>query len=98
MIKKVQDYIKRNKMIDIGDTLIVGVSGGPDSMCLLNILVAIKEEYKLSIIAAHINHGLRGKEADDDEKYVEDYCSDKGIIFRAIKVNADEIARQKNIF
>ncbi|MCM1992048.1 tRNA lysidine(34) synthetase TilS [Oceanirhabdus seepicola] len=97
MIKKVENYIKDNNMMDIGDTIIVGVSGGPDSMCLLNILVALKDKYKLRIIVSHINHGLRGKEADDDEKYVEKYCQSKGIIFRAIKVNANEIANIRKI-
>jgi len=97
MIKKVENYIKDNKMMDVGDTIIVGVSGGPDSMCLLNILVELKDKYKLQIIVSHINHGLRGKDADDDEKYVEEYCECKGIIFRGIKVDANEIAKIRKV-
>ncbi|WBW97942.1 tRNA lysidine(34) synthetase TilS [Oceanirhabdus sp. W0125-5] len=97
MINKVESYIKYNNMIDVGDTLIVGVSGGPDSMCLLNILLSLKEKYKLRIVVAHINHGLRGKESDDDEKYVEKYCEGNGMIFRAININVDEIAKSRKI-
>lgn len=70
MLDKIRRTIKKYRMIDKGDTIVVCVSGGIDSVVLLHILTELREEYKLSIIAAHINHCLRGKESDRDEEFV----------------------------
>ncbi len=70
-----------------GTTLIVGVSGGPDSMVLLAILKKISISYPLTLIVAHINHELRGEESDLDEKLVEETCRKYGLTFETEQVN-----------
>ncbi len=78
MSNAVADIIKNtiiaNSMLIANDKIIVGVSGGADSMCLLHFLLSIKQEYNLELIVAHINHNLRGEEALRDQNMVENYC------------------------
>ncbi len=74
MFEKVLCTVKKYNMLCENDTVIVGVSGGADSVCLLHILNRLSECYNLSIRVVHINHGIRGKDSDDDEKYVEELC------------------------
>lgn len=80
--EKVKQTIIKYKLIESGDKIVVGVSGGPDSISLINILNEIKEEKLLGIefnlIVAHINHKIR-EEADSDQKFVEEYCKQKNI-------------------
>jgi tRNA(Ile)-lysidine synthase len=71
---KVLDTIKEYKMFNENDKVIVAVSGGPDSICLLHILYKLRDELKITLFAAHVNHCLRGEEADADEEYVGEYC------------------------
>lgn len=56
---KVLNTIKRYEQIKSGDTIVVGVSGGPDSICLLNVLKNLQNELKINIVVAHINHMIR---------------------------------------
>jgi len=70
---KVLNYIKSQNLISFGDSLICAVSGGADSVCMLDILVSLKYELSLTLYVAHLNHGLRGAEADRDELFVKNY-------------------------
>ena len=75
MKEKVIETIKKNKLIINGDKVVLGVSGGPDSISMLNVLREIKEEkiIEYEIVVAHINHLIR-EEAIEDEEYVKNYC------------------------
>ena len=79
MLNKVIDYIKENKLIQQGDQILVALSGGPDSVCLLHILYELKDKFNLTLGAIHINHMLRGEESDKDEKYIVKLCDELGI-------------------
>lgn len=70
LLKKVRKTIEKYSMLKKGDRVLVAVSGGPDSIALLNILYELREEYNLKLMVVHLNHGLRGKESDRDEKFV----------------------------
>ena len=70
MLNKVKKTITHHAMLQRGERLIVAVSGGPDSVALLKVLTLIAAEYKLSLVVAHLNHGLRGAEAEEDERFV----------------------------
>lgn len=70
MLQKVRETIARHAMLEQGERLIVAVSGGPDSVALLKALTLIAPEYRLRLVVAHLNHGLRGIEADEDEAFV----------------------------
>ena len=76
---KVKEAILKNNLIEEKDSVIVGVSGGPDSICLLHILNSIKDEYNIKIYAAHLNHRIRGIESQKDAAYVAKICDDMGI-------------------
>ena len=74
MEEAVLKTIKKYNLIQEGDKIVLGISGGPDSMSMLHILNEIKnEKNNFEIIVAHINHQIR-EEAIDDEKYVVEYC------------------------
>lgn len=90
MICKVDKTIDRYQMLKKDDTVIVALSGGSDSMTLLNILYGLRDKYNLNIIAAHVNHCLRGAESDRDEAFVKNYCEAKGIEYRVLKINVSE--------
>ena len=70
MFRKVSQYIKENNLIEDGDRIVVGVSGGADSVCLLHLLHGLYREKPVELIVVHINHGIRGKDADMDEQFV----------------------------
>jgi len=69
-LKKVKETIAAHAMLAPGDAVLIGVSGGPDSMALLHGLRAVSDDYRLHLGIAHLNHGLRRKDADKDEKFV----------------------------
>lgn len=89
--------IKENKMLEENDKVIVAVSGGPDSMCLLHILNTYKDKLKISIAVAHVNHCIRGEEADKDEYFVEKFCERLNIEFYSIKIDVNKLSLEKNI-
>jgi tRNA(Ile)-lysidine synthase len=72
---------------DIKGPLIVGVSGGPDSLCLLHVLVQIKSKINIDIHVAHLNHLLRGAESDDDADYVAKISSSLGVLATIVRRN-----------
>lgn len=98
MKQKVLETIKKFNLIKDGDKIVLGVSGGPDSISMLNILNEIKHEQsiKFEIYVAHVNHLIR-KEAIDDEKYVEDYCNKKDIECYIKRIDVEQIANNKKI-
>ena len=74
MLKEnVIDTIKRYNLIKSGDSIVIGVSGGPDSICLLHILNELKQELNFNIYVAHVNHLIR-KEAGEETEYVQEFC------------------------
>ena len=91
--KKVLDTISRYKLIQEKDKVIVAVSGGPDSMCLLNLLYnfKIKNIKNYELYVAHVNHCIR-KEAIEDEKYVKQYCQKREIPCYIKRVNVSKVA------
>ena len=86
MIEKVKNAIKKHRMLNTGECVVVAVSGGPDSVALLKFLALISAEYGLTLIVAHLNHGLR-KEADDEEQFVRRISEDMGIAFECRRVD-----------
>lgn len=79
VLQKVRETVTRHNMLERGDKVLVGVSAGPDSVCLLHVLKELKEEYGLSLYIAHLHHGFRGSEADEDVRFVQDMGESLGI-------------------
>lgn len=77
--------VKKYNLIKKGDRILIGLSGGADSVCLALLLREIKEEYDLTLSAVHINHLLRGEEADRDMNFCIDFCEKIGIPLKVYK-------------
>lgn len=95
MLKEtVEKTIIKYNMIEKGEKIVVGVSGGPDSITLLDILIELKEKYKLTLYVAHINHCIR-ENAIIDEQYVKNFCQKNNIQFFIKKENIIEKAKKE---
>ena len=94
-----EDIIKKwekDGLINFQDKVVVGVCGGPDSMCLLDLMLKCKEKFDLQIVVAHINHGIR-IDSDEDEKYVVNYCDKNEIPVYVKKVDVADFAKINKI-
>lgn len=89
--EQVIDTIKKYNLIKENDSIVIGVSGGPDSICLLHILNEIKNELNFKIYVAHINHMIR-EEADSETEYVKEFCKSLGIECYIKRIDVVEIA------
>ena len=96
MKNKVITYIQENHMIEAGDTVVAGVSGGADSVCLLLMLLKYRENCPFDLIAAHVHHGLRAN-ADGDEAYVRALCDKFGVPLRVLHIDAKEEAKSRGV-
>ena len=74
MLNKLREFSRQQELIQPGDSIVCAVSGGADSMALLWALYLLKEEWNLTVSAAHFNHNLRGAESDRDEAFVREFC------------------------
>ena len=100
MKNKVLKTIKKYNLIENGDKLVLGVSGGPDSIAMLNILndLRIEKDIELdfNIVVAHINHMIRD-EAIEDENFVKKFCEEKGIEFYSKSIDVKKLANTNKI-
>lgn len=100
MEEKILETIKQFELIESGDKIVIGVSGGPDSMCLLNSLNNIRKDkdnnLSFDICVAHINHMIR-EEADLETEYVEDYCNKNNIPIYIKRADVIKIAEENRI-
>lgn len=96
MLKKVLRTIHEHSIFSVGDTVIVAVSGGVDSVVLLDILASMKE-LRLRLVVAHLNHRLRGDESDGDEAFVRKLAEKYGVTFVTQAVDVRQLSRDKNL-
>ena len=100
MKEEVLETIKKYNMIENGEKVVLAVSGGPDSICMLDILNDIKNDETIDInfeiVVAHVNHMIR-KEAEEDEKYVKKYCEEKQIEFYSKSIDVQKMANNNKI-
>lgn len=93
LIRTVEKY----NMLQNGDSVIVALSGGADSVALLDALNSIKEKYNLTLYAVHVNHGLRGEEAQRDENFCKSLCEKYGVKLFVRHENVSELAKKYKI-
>ena len=98
MIEKVIETIKKYNLIEDGDKIILAVSGGPDSISMLDILYKIQQNEKINfkIVVAHVNHMIR-EEAMEDAIYVKDFCEKRNIEFYLKSIDVKKIANNNKI-
>lgn len=94
---KVDKLIEKENMLNNGDTVVVGVSGGADSMFLLNYLLSVQEKLNLKLIVANVEHGIRGQESIDDTKFVREFCSKYNLCFKTISIDAINGAKEQGM-
>jgi len=95
MLDKITAYIKEWHMLEQNDNVIVGISGGADSVCLLFVLYKLREVFSLKITGVHVNHGLRGEEAIRDEDFAVRLCRQMGIFCAVYRKDVRMIAKQR---
>ena len=83
-MKEAQEFL--NNYLSKNDVIVIGVSGGPDSMCLLNVLNYYQKKLNIKIICAHVNHGLR-EESKEEAEFVRKYCLKHNCVFEYMKIN-----------
>ena len=95
ILEKIKDTIKKYNMIEPGDGVVVGLSGGPDSVCLFHSLCSLRNELAIGdITAVHINHGLRGEESDGDEESARALAESLNADFISFKYDVNKIAAE----
>lgn len=93
-VKKVQQYAFHNGLIKIGDKIVVGFSGGPDSMALICVLDNLKRKQKLELVVVHVNYHQRGIESENDEKFVREFAEKNSL---ELKVFDYKKGKSKNL-
>lgn len=96
MVTKVLAYMEKYRMIEKDGTIIAGVSGGADSVCLLFVLLQIRKQIPFRVVVVHVNHGIR-KEAEEDAAYVAELCRRESIPFYLIEENVKGYAEAHGI-
>ncbi len=84
-MKNVMEYLLNESGIRYRDTVCIGVSGGPDSMALLDLLIKLKKELDLVLVVCHVNHNVR-KESEEEEAYLRNFCKEVGLCFECMKI------------
>lgn len=94
MIEEIRKEMEQFHMLEQGDRVLIGFSGGADSVCLTQILYELSEQYKLTLGAIYCHHGIRGEEADEDGRFVKAFCQERGIAFYEAEERVEERARR----
>lgn len=97
MTDKVFSFVNKHNMINKGDTVICGLSGGADSVCLLLVLCGISRKIGFTVKALHVNHCLRGAESDHDENFCRKLCAELDVPFKAVSCNVTAFAEEKQL-
>jgi len=95
MLDKVTGAIKEYRLIEKGDKVLVAVSGGPDSVALLMALIQLSKKLKFTLAAAHLNHRLRGKEADEDANFVKALAKSLNIPLASKEVDIKSLKQRR---
>ena len=96
MIEAVLKTIEKYNLIDSGDKIVLGVSGGPDSLFMLDILNKLREKLQIEIVVAHINHMIR-PEAEEEEQFVKEFCGKINVEFYSKRIEVEKYANNNKI-
>ncbi|MGL4790188.1 MAG: tRNA lysidine(34) synthetase TilS [Anaerotignaceae bacterium] len=97
MEKIALNTVEKYNMLDYGDKIIVGLSGGADSVALVLTLLSFREKYNLEIFIVHINHGIRGEEGSRDEEFSRNFAKVHGLWFKVFYFDVPKIALDRGI-
>lgn len=94
MITKILNTVQKYDMISKGDSVLIALSGGADSVLLAHFFLQIKEQYSLKLTAAHVEHGIRGSESIHDADFCRKFCEENGIAFKILHIDAPAEAKK----
>lgn len=97
VFEKVLSTINKHNLIEAGDKIVIGISGGPDSVCLLHILSRLKDKLNIELYAAHLNHQIRGIEAQKDALYVSEICDELGITYFLKSIDVPKYCKDNSL-
>ena len=97
LMLEIKRYIEKNQLIRPGDGVVVGLSGGPDSVFLLYALHTLQARIGFTLRAVHVHHGIRGAEADRDAAFSAELCAKLAVPFQAVHVAAPAYAAQQGL-
>lgn len=97
IIARIDETVKKHNMLSFGDTVVIGVSGGADSMMLLHYFQTVRDEWNLSLIVANVEHGIRAQESINDTDFVRRYCKKYNLRFETISIDAVKGAKENNL-
>ncbi|HET7089630.1 MAG TPA: ATP-binding protein, partial [Anaerolineae bacterium] len=97
VLAEIRRAVRRFDLLPRGDTVVVGVSGGPDSLCLLHTLNTLRGEFGVELHVAHLNHGLRGAEADADAQFVSALAAQWGLLCTVARRDVVALAREHKL-
>ncbi len=97
VFKQVEQFIQKKRLIVPDSTIIVGVSGGPDSLALLHFLWAYKNDKNITIVAVHVDHMFRGRESEEDLLHVKDFCEKFSIPFESVQLNVKAYQKERKL-
>lgn len=90
-LRQVKQFTKTRQLLSPGDSVLVAVSGGPDSVALLHLLFDLRDEFEFHLEVAHLQHGIRGEEAKEDARFVSDLAGNLKLPFHLKEVSVPEI-------
>jgi tRNA(Ile)-lysidine synthase len=97
LLKQVAEFVSRKELLSNGDAVLVGLSGGPDSVALLHLLTRLRRSYSLKLYAVYVNHGLRQKQALNEEKFCAEVCRRWHVGFHVIRADIPAVARKRKV-
>ncbi len=97
VLTQVRRTIETYNLLAYGDGVVVGVSGGPDSLCLLHVLMRLRDEYDLRLHVAHLNHGTRGADSDADAEFVATLAARWGLSYTIEREDVPRLARARKL-
>ena len=95
--ERVKSFCDDNALIEKNDGIVAGISGGADSVFLFLYLLQVQKEYNLRLCFVHVNHGIRGSEADRDERFVEELCEQNGVMYKVFYKDIPKMAQEMSM-
>lgn len=97
LVDKVLWEVRKQQLISEGDRIVVGISGGADSVCLLSILNEWKQQMRLSLFGVHVHHGIRGVDADEDAEFARKLCTQYDVPFYEFRGDVPAMAKEEGM-
>ena len=94
---KVRMFCRQKELFSVGDRVVVGLSGGADSVCLFLVLTELAKEWEMTLFPVHIHHNLRGEEADRDLEFCRQLCRQHNLELRVVSVPVARLAKEQGM-